>query len=120
MDRPTAPVRTPVRKRGSRACGQAGPPLPAIAAASAAPVASPARPAHALREAVRAGLRGAGSTDFNDKRPPGGTPRTAYRHLDERQPVITSMTRSVLVANPDDNDPDMDEALRRVRSGGGR
>ncbi|GAA0647925.1 hypothetical protein GCM10009548_11710 [Streptomyces malaysiensis subsp. malaysiensis] len=50
---------------------------------------------------------------------PGGTrgPRTGT-WLEE--PVITSMTRGILAANPGDSDPDMDEALRRVRSGGSR
>ncbi len=34
--------------------------------------------------------------------------------------MITSMTCGVLAANPGDSDPDMDEALRRVRAGGSR
>ncbi len=33
--------------------------------------------------------------------------------------MIASMTRAVLAAQPTDSDPDMDEALRRIQSGGG-
>ncbi len=34
--------------------------------------------------------------------------------------MITILARAVLEAHPTDSDPDMDEALRRVRAGGAR
>lgn len=65
MDRPAAPVQQARSFFG-------------LAALALRPAASPARPFRALREDVRAGARGAGSSDFNGERLPSGTPGAAF------------------------------------------